>query len=215
MKKSLLVLVLLLFTVMCVSAANLQITVTDLENNPVSDAVVTATPINIRVAKRTLKSMVVDQVDKEFVGSVTVVPAGTPVNFPNNDNIRHHVYSFSPAKQFELPLYTGTPAKPVVFDKQGVVKLGCNIHDWMVGYIYITDAPYFITTDSEGKAQLANLPAGSYTLKLWHPRMNAAEESTRKSIEFVQAEGASANWQLELKPDFRPRRAPLPLRQGY
>ena len=212
---NLLALVLLVFTVMRVSAANLQITVTDLGNNPVSDAVVTATPINIPVAKRSLKSMVVDQVDKEFVGSVTAIPAGTPVNFPNNDNIRHHVYSFSPAKQFELPLYTGTPAKPVVFDKPGVVKLGCNIHDWMVGYIYITDAPYFITTDSDGKAQLANLPAGSYTLKLWHPRMNAEEESTRKNIELGLTEGASATWQLELKPDFRPRRAPLPLQQGY
>jgi hypothetical protein len=215
MKKSILALMPLIFTVLRVSAANLQITVTDLENNPVSEAVVTATPINIPVVKRAVISMSVDQIDKEFVGHVTVIPAGTPVNFPNKDNIRHHVYSFSPVKQFELPLYTGTPAKPVVFDKPGVVKLGCNIHDWMVGYIYITDAPYFITSDREGKAQLANLPPGSYTLKLWHPLMNAAEESTRKSIGLGQAESASVTWQLVLKPDFRPRRAPLPLQQGY
>jgi len=215
MKKRLLALMPLVFTVLQVNAANLQATVIDLENNPVSDAVVMATPIRMPVAKKTPKSMVIDQVDKEFIGHVTAVPVGTSISFPNKDNIRHHVYSFSPAKQFELPLYTGTPAKPVVFDKPGVVKLGCNIHDWMVAYIYITDAPYFITTDSEGKAQLANLPAGSYTLKLWHPRMNAAEESTRKSIELGQVEDASATWQIELKPDYRPRRAPLPMQQGY
>ena len=84
---------------------------------------------------------VVDQIDKEFVPYVKPVRTGSFVQFPNKDHIRHHVYSFSAPSKFELPLYMGTPAQPVLFDKPGVVKLGCNIHDWMIGYVYVTDSP--------------------------------------------------------------------------
>ena len=104
---------------------------------------------------------VVDQVDKQFVPKVQAVLVGTPVTFPNNDNVRHQVYSFSPAKRFELPLYAGVPAQPIVFDKPGVVVLGCNIHDWMVGYIYVSESPYFAKTGKDGKAVLADLPPRS------------------------------------------------------
>ncbi len=76
------------------------------------------------------------------------------VQFPNKDNIRHHVYSFSAARKFELPLYSGTPAQPVLFDKVGVVKLGCNIHDWMIGYIYVTETPYFGKSNAEGRVDM-------------------------------------------------------------
>lgn len=82
------------------------------------------------------------------------VYVGTRVTFPNRDNIRHHVYSFSSAKKFELPLYIGTPAAPVVFDKPGVVALGCNIHDWMLAYIYVLTTPHFAKTAADGKARL-------------------------------------------------------------
>ena len=75
------------------------------------------------------------------------VGVGTRVEFPNNDSVSHQVYSFSPAKRFQLPLYKGEIHPPVTFDQPGLVVLGCNIHDSMVGYIYVTDAPYFGTTE--------------------------------------------------------------------
>lgn len=93
------------------------------------------------------------------------------------------------------------------FDKPGVVKLGCNIHDWMIGYIYVSESPYFAKTGHDGRAVLADLPAGRYRVRVWHPRMQGGEEATVRTIELTQ--DAVAAWELELKPEFRPRRAPL------
>ncbi|HET7569208.1 MAG TPA: methylamine utilization protein [Gammaproteobacteria bacterium] len=114
---------------------------------------------------------VMDQRNKQFVPHVLAVEVGTEVSFPNSDNIRHDVYSFSPAKTFELPLYAGTPAKPVLFDKPGVVVLGCNVHDWMLAFIDVVPTPYFAQTDMAGKVVVANVPAGKYKLTIWAPRL--------------------------------------------
>jgi hypothetical protein len=118
------------------------------------------------------------------------------------------VYPFSPAKRFELPLYAGAPAEPVVFDKPGVVVLGCNIHDWMVGYVYVSESPYFAKTGSDGKALLAELPPSVYAVRVWHPQLEAAEETTRKSVDVSQARHVDAVWTLKLKREVKIRRAP-------
>jgi len=151
-----------------------------------------------------------DQQNKAFVPHVLVVPVGTPVMFPNRDNIRHHVYSFSPAKRFELPLYIGTPAAPVVFDKPGVVVLGCNIHDWMVGYIYVSATPYFAKTGEDGRARLGDVPAGAYEARVWHPRMRAEPDKSGKSITIATGDPDQLEFVVALKSD---RRAPPPPRQ--
>lgn len=113
---------------------------------------------------------VMDQIDKQFSPAVLAVATGTAVSFPNGDDIRHQVYSFSPAKRFELRLYEGTPSEPVIFDQPGLVVLGCNIHDWMLGYVYITDDPWFAVSDEQGRIQL-DVPAGQYASTLWHPAL--------------------------------------------
>ena len=216
MKMRYLVLMCLVSWTVTTQAGSLNVVVTDKDGEPILDAVVMVTPTQGQIkAKKNQSTVVIDQVDKEFVHYVTVIPTDTPVQFPNSDNIRHHVYSFSPAKQFELPLYMGTSAKPVIFDKPGVVKLGCNIHDWMVGYLYITDAPYYKTTDKEGKAQLTGIPVGKYNVQLWHPRMAVSNEASQQTIEVGDTEKDTASFQLELKPELRPRRAPLSIQQGY
>jgi plastocyanin len=110
-------------------APSVEASVTDQSGKPVLDAVVTLMPVGGPPPALRPMPAVMDQVNKEFVPAVLPVVVGTPVSFPNRDNIRHHVYSFSPAKKFELPLYMGTPSAPVVFDKPGAVALGCNIHD--------------------------------------------------------------------------------------
>ncbi|MDH2433766.1 methylamine utilization protein [Pokkaliibacter sp. MBI-7] len=119
-------------------------------------------------ATGTPRQTAVVQRNKTFVPFVTVVPTGSTVMFPNEDTVRHHVYSFSAAKTFEIPLYHGDSI-PVVFDKQGVVVLGCNIHDSMLAYIVVSDAPWQAVTDASGVVKF-DLPAGQYRLKLWHPR---------------------------------------------
>lgn len=158
---------------------------------------------------------IVDQIDKEFVPYVKPVLVGSAVSFPNNDNIRHHVYSFSPAKKFELPLYAGTPAAPVVFDKPGVVTLGCNIHDWMIGFIYVADAPYFGKSTADGMVRIGNLPPGEYAVRLWHPRLMDSEESTSRRVNVEKTGTLELSWQLRLKPEFRPRRSPVQGRGAY
>lgn len=110
------------------------------------------------------------QRDKAFVPTLLVVQTGTPVSFPNFDTVRHHVYSFSPTKPFELKLYAGTPVAPVVFDRAGTATLGCNIHDRMLGYIHVVETPYFGQTDVQGQAIL-DLPEGRHRLRVWTPTM--------------------------------------------
>jgi plastocyanin len=196
-------------------AAQLRALVLDEDGKPLPNVVVVATPESgpVPVAEPALE--VIDQIDKEFVPYVKPVRVGAQVQFPNKDDIRHHVYSFSPARKFELPLYRGTPAQPVLFDKPGIVKLGCNIHDWMIGYLYVTETPYFGKTAREGRVDMDQLPPGRYRAQVWHPRMQGSESETLKLVQVHDTAPSTVQWRLELKPEFRPRRAPLPGEPGY
>ena len=198
-----------------VEAAEITAVVKDQHGEPVADAVVVAVPRSgpaPRVARPARET--VDQIDKEFVPYVKAVIVGSPVFFPNKDNIRHHVYSFSPPKTFELPLYSGTPANPVVFDRPGVVTIGCNIHDWMIGYIYVAETPYVGVTGRPGRVKLDAIPPGAYAVRVWHPRMEGSEEASTRSITVGTAPQDTA-WQLTLRQELRPRRAPVPGQRGY
>lgn len=115
-------------------------------------------------------SAAIDQVNKRFVPRVTILRTGTAVTFPNSDKIRHQVYSFSPAKSFDLKLYAGSPKDEVLFDKPGLVILGCNIHDSMVGFVAVVDSPYFGKVPASGEVAL-EIPPGHYALRIWHPNL--------------------------------------------
>jgi len=189
--------------------ASVRASVTDAQGRPVADAVVVALPKDgsvIAGARPHAESL--DQIDKEFVPKVKPVFVGSTVSFPNKDNVRHHVYSFSPAKRFELPLYAGVPAQPVLFDRPGVVVLGCNIHDWMIGYIYVSESPFFGKSGADGKAVLADLPARPFVLRVWHPQMEGSEEATHRDVTLVAGRTTDVAWTLALKPEVRVRRAP-------
>src|ERR1700722_4621556 len=189
-------------------AAELHALVKDPHGKLIADAVVGATPSDPKVAQRAKPPPdAVDQVDKQFVPYVKAVFMGSKVRFPNSDHIRHQVYSFSPAKKFELPLYAGTDAPPVVFDKPGVVVLGCNIHDWMVGYIYVSETPFFAKTEGAGTAAIEDMPAGEYTVRVWHPSMEGGENSTLRQVTLTSDGPTKVEWNLGLKPVFRVPRA--------
>lgn len=136
-------------------------------------AAVYATPLGGPAPRGKLMRAAIEQREQEFVPLVTVLQTGTAVRFPNRDPVRHHVYSFSPPKTFEIKLYTGESPSEVIFDKPGVVTLGCNIHDWMLGHVLVVDTPYFTKTDGEGNARLADLPPGEYEVRAWHPFQKA------------------------------------------
>jgi plastocyanin len=149
------------------AASELLVEVSDMQGNLLKDAVVYLEGNGANNAKSDLKAEI-EQKGKQFNPLVTVVQTGTSVNFPNHDKVRHHVYSFSPAKKFELKLYSGVPANPILFDKPGTVVLGCNIHDTMLAFMYIVETAYYAKTDNNGIAKLSNIPEGKYQLKIWH-----------------------------------------------
>lgn len=154
-------------------AGTLDVSVTDEHGEPIAAVAVYATPlapIAAKPANAGRHTAVMDQKHNEFVPEVLVVSAGTEVLFPNSDNVSHHVYSFSQAKTFELGLYKGNAYPPVVFEQPGVVVLGCNIHDSMLGYIVVVPSDYYAMSDERGAVHIEGLPAGDYMVDVWTPR---------------------------------------------
>lgn len=166
-------------------AVEVTLTVTDAAGRPVTDAVVAFYDKKTPAISPAPGKIV--QKNKMFNPKVTVIQTGTKVNFPNEDTVRHHVYSFSPAKKFELKLYSGVPTDPVLFDQAGLVTLGCNIHDSMVGYIYVVDTPFFVKTDDQGKAMI-KLSDGQYSYQAWLPGQNKPGTEQKVNIEGAATE---------------------------
>ena len=179
-------------------AAELMIEVLDAVGAPVDNAVVYVEPEN-KVSVPAAKAMI-EQRGKQFNPLVSVVQTGTDVTFPNFDSVRHHVYSFSAAKTFELKLYSGVPASPVKFDKAGTVILGCNIHDNMLAFIQVVDTPYFAKTNKVGKAVLKDLPNGNYTLKAWHYALAKENEAFEKPTVVKDSQTVIVNLTLKSFP---------------
>lgn len=149
-------------------ASDIQITVLDNRGEPLKDAVVFLKSDALIATAKPLDGVEMAQQDREFVPGLRVVTRGSGVEFPNRDDVRHHVYSFSPAKTFELKLYIGKPKAPVVFDEEGVIELGCNIHDTMLGWVLVTSTPVYAKTDAEGNVVFKGHKADQYTLDVWH-----------------------------------------------
>lgn len=165
---------------------------------PIEDVAVVLEPVSGRVPQLKAQASI-EQRDREFVPYLSIVQKGAAVNFPNRDTLKHHVYSFSPAKPFEIKLYAGQPAQPVVFDKAGEVALGCNIHDWMEAHVLVVDSPWFGKTGADGIVRIAQVPAGRYRLRTWHPRQKMAATAQEVVI------GATPARRAELALDVAPR----------
>ena len=158
-----------------------MVTVTDPDGYPVPDVVVYLK--GAAASKASLEeTAVMDQVDKRFVPHVLVVQTGTSVEFPNSDTIAHHVYSFSHPNHFKLPIYKGDAHPPVTFDDEGIVVLGCNIHDQMLGYIVVVDTPVFAKTDDKGIATLNTTEVSDGVVSIWSPRIRDNRESLSISV---------------------------------
>jgi plastocyanin len=151
------------------AAATVSVHLAAANGHPVHDAVVLLEPTSTHLPVKPMAVQQVAQRNKQFDPQVLVVTVGTPVAFPNFDTVRHHVYSFSPIKTFELKLYAGTPHEPLVFDKPGIATLGCNIHDQMIAWIVVADTPFHARTGADGTVKFADVPAGSYRVRAWHP----------------------------------------------
>ncbi len=188
--------------------ATLQVRVMNMQGNGVANAVISLRP-GERASLPPLPAyttVVMDQKRMAFVPQVLVVRTGTRIVFPNSDHIHHDVYSFSPAKKFDTNLRPGAETKPVVFGKPGVVVLGCNIHDWMLGFIDVVNTPYFGKSDASGRVVLRHLPAGHYRMHVWQPRMNGVTRDV--SLVLQAGERVSRRVRLSLHAAERSNRAP-------
>ncbi len=183
-------------------AATLVVTVQSPDGRAVAGAVLT---VHLAGADRPAVpvSAIMDQVNRTFVPDILVIPTGSTVEFPNSDSVSHQIYSFSPARRFQLPLYRGKPYPPVRFDQPGLVTLGCNIHDSMLAYVLVTDAPYFGRTDPTGSWSV-EIPRGTYRVTVWHPRLREESEVERQ---ITIGEGDRAALTLRLAKPLQP--APL------
>lgn len=165
-------------------AGDLSLTVKTAAGKPIADAVVMVRPQSgtPRGPIRFSWPYRMAQQQMQFNPFVLVVPVGAEVSFPNLDVVRHHVYSFSAAKPFELKLYGKDEARVVKFDKAGVVAVGCNIHDSMVAFIRVVDTPYAIKSAASGEALIRGLPAGPATVTVWHPYLKGARNEVTLSV---------------------------------
>jgi plastocyanin len=177
-------------------ATSATVTVQDRQGRPVPDAVVFLESREAKAASRPGASVTIAQQGMQFSPRVAVVSVGTAVEFPNLDKVRHHVYSFSPSKTFELKLYAGKPANPVVFDRAGVAVLGCNIHDHMSAWVVAVETPHHGRTGDDGRITLEQVPEGAYRLRVWHAELPVGAPASDQPLR-VAASGASATVRLE------------------
>ena len=185
-------------------AATLVIHVLTDEGRALPGAVVTARPVEGPARHAPAVHAVMDQVNRAFEPDLLIVPVGSSVSFPNSDSVSHQIYSFSAAKRFQLPLYRGKPYPPVLFDQPGIVTLGCNIHDQMLAYVLVTDAPYFGRTDEAGSWS-AEVAHGRYRVTIWHPRLRDEAADLERDLTVGDADRAELT--LRLAKPLRP--APL------
>jgi len=180
---------------------------TDKNGQAMANAVLFATPLDTpSPAKKTGETSVVAQENYAFSPYLTVVRSGTQVRFPNKDNHEHHLKSFSPAKTFELRVNSANSKKeeptPILFDKAGEVALVCHFHDWMRGFIYVVDTPYFSKTDASGSVALNNLPAGKYEVKAWAPNMFG--EALAQTVQVANDGPTNVKFQFNFVPKAPP-----------
>ncbi len=157
------------------SAAELKVQVNDDKGHPVGDAVVTVLPQSAaqKIPDRSAPSAtrIIDQKDETFIPYIQVFRPGDKVLFRNSDKMRHHVYTFSPLKAFEFVLVPGESSKPLELDQTGVIAVGCNIHDLMITYLYVSDAPWIAQSGKDGRVSFPDVPAGPWVVRVWHPRL--------------------------------------------
>ena len=180
-----------------VAAATLTVRVVDSSGKPVRDAVVTLYPSSGARAPKPGGRYVVSQQNLQFHPFMSIVPVGADVSFPNFDNTKHHVYSFSSAKRFELKLFAKDQSRTVHFDRPGVVALGCNIHDQMSAFIVVTDSQWTARTNGQGVAAFNDAPGSSGRLVLWHPYLRAPVGTMQQQVASGQR---SAGFKVRLRP---------------
>jgi hypothetical protein len=165
-------------------AGTLVVRVVDPAGRPVNDAVVFVDPVGRPSPPPPPAGPYrIEQRNMQFSPFVSVVPVGANVSFPNFDATRHHVYSFSPAKRFELKLFARDQSRSVRFDKAGIIAIGCNIHDQMSAFLFVTASPWAQRTE-RGSVTFRDAPSGQVKISVWHPYLRAPSLTVSRVLLF-------------------------------
>jgi plastocyanin len=199
MRASVLPLILVLLAALPARAADIAVSLKTSSGQPVRDAVVTFTPAGGAASPATDGRYEMVQQGIQFHPFVLIAPVGAEVRFPNHDKVRHHVYSFSPIKRFELKLYGRDETRSERFDKPGIVPLGCNIHDQMSAFIVVVDTPFAAKSDESGDVVIKGAPPGGGVLTVWHPYLKSVGNAQHLTLA-VPAQGLKQSLVLELRP---------------
>lgn len=191
----------LIFAALPAAAASVKLQVADQGGKPLADAVAVLVPEggSDALPKLAPRDHYIDQKNETFMPLVEVVTAGDQVIFRNSDRTRHHVYTFSPLGQFEFVLKPNESSTPVKLQKPGVIPVGCNIHDFMINYLFVAETRWAGKSDAQGTVVLNDVPAGSYTVKWWHPRQRPGAQPVVQTLS-VTGEQASASVTLSVMP---------------
>lgn len=184
-----------------VTAADVTVILKKADGSPLENAAVALVPLYTDAPEKKRQTPVeIKQEGKQFHPRLTVIQKNTDIVFPNLDNVSHHVYSFSSAKRFEIPLFKGDP-QAITFDKTGLVPVGCNIHDWMQAHILVVDSPYYGLTNAKGELILS-VPQGSYKTIHWHPELAAPHLPVEGTLKVTEE---AVNHPINVKTRFVPQ----------
>lgn len=185
-------------------AAELNVRIADSRGAPIADAIVTIESQAEDARRPPAQTKTIDQKNETFIPYVEIFRPGDSVVFHNADHTRHHVYSFAPARQFEFVLTSGQSSEPLRLEQTGVVAVGCNIHDRMITYLYISDAPWIARSPADGHVTVHDLPLGDFSVKVWHPRLRPGQVATGQTLRITNlAEAKDLAFSLALLPDPR------------
>jgi len=192
---------------LCSSAAALELTIhlNEKKNLPLDGTIVElAGPGHVTASQ---KDHVINQIDKEFDPLISVVPKGSTILLLNNDSFKHHIYSLSKGNQFDIPLFSSPSQQEVILNNHGIVKLGCNIHDWMISYIYVNESN-LVKEVSDSPVTFTGLAAGEYEVRVWNPRFRNTKRIVRHSLTMVNGQPNEITVDLKLRKSVHKKKKP-------
>lgn len=187
--------------------ATVEVAITGTDGRPAAQAVVELSPeassAKSLPASQLPSQALIDQRDETFIPLVTIIRRGGHVAFRNSDHTMHQVYSFSSIKQFAFEIDKGQTSAPVTFDRHGVAAIGCNIHDHMVTFVYVAKTPWAVSADTQGRAEIRDVPPGNYWVSVWDPQIMPGYHPKAASLQ-VTDNGAKLSLSIPLLSGNKP-----------
>jgi len=180
----------------------IQINVQDYKGMPASDMVVYLQPLSGQQLSQSDEIVTVTQQNEAFAPYITVSQTKKQVNFVNQDDITHQIYSADSDNRFSFTIRAGSEHLANAFDHEAEISMGCNIHDWMSGYLLVVDTPYFAKTDAQGQVRFSLSELGQYNIVVWHPQLPTQEHRVIQPQTITQS--AEYNVSLTKKLDTIP-----------